>query len=71
MSPFGSTVNLAARCEGLTKELGVPLIVTENTYKMLSSKEAYEMSLLGESSIRGMEQRVDLYSVRRKEQAAD
>jgi len=71
VSAFGSTVNLAARCEGLTKELGEPLIVTENTYKMLSSKEVYVMSLLGESSIRGMEQRVDLYSVRRKEQAAD
>lgn len=71
VSAFGSTVNLAARCEGLTKELGEPLIVTHNTRNMLLSTEAYEMAPLGEISIRGMETRVDLFSVKRKEAASD
>jgi adenylate cyclase len=66
VSAFGSTVNLAARCEGLTKELGEKLIVTNNTHSMLSSTDAYDMRPLGEMSIRGMEQRVDLFSVNRK-----
>ena len=66
VSAFGSTVNLAARCEGLTKELGEKLIVTNNTQSMLSSTDAYDTLPLGEMSIRGMEQRVDLFSVNRK-----
>jgi adenylate cyclase len=66
VSAFGSTVNLAARCEGLTKEPGGLLIMTNNTYSMLSSPDTYETLPLGEMSIRGMEQRIDLYSVKRR-----
>jgi class 3 adenylate cyclase len=71
VSAFGSTVNLAARCEGLTKELGEMLIVTNNTHSMLSSPDSYETLPLGEMSIRGMEKRVDLYSVKRKGKGVD
>ena len=44
---FGSTVNLAARCEALTKELGASIIMTEHTYRHLSSPDAFESKIWG------------------------
>ncbi len=60
---FGSTVNLAARCEGLTKEIGASLIITGDTYDKLRNKDDYETERLGETTIRGMERRIDLFEV--------
>ena len=60
---FGSTVNLAARCEGLTKEVGADLIITGDTFEKLREKDDYEMNRLGETTIRGMERRIDLFEV--------
>lgn len=60
---FGSTVNLAARCEGLTKEIGANLIIAEDTFEKLRNKDDYDSNRLGETTIRGMERRIDLFEV--------
>ena len=60
---FGNTVNLAARCEGLTKELGASIIMTEHTYRHLNRPDAFEMRDLGMTDIRGLEEGVHLYGV--------
>lgn len=60
---FGSTVNLAARCEGLTKEYDAKVIITQETYRCLKNPESFEMNNLGTIPIRGMEAGVELYEV--------
>lgn len=60
---FGSTVNIAARCESLTKDLGAKIIITEFTYQLLKEPDTFHIRSLGEQSIRGMEKKVHLYEV--------
>lgn len=60
---FGSTVNIAARCESLTKDFGAKIIITEHTYLLLENPDAFNIRSLGEQEIRGMEKQVHLYEV--------
>lgn len=60
---IGSTVNLAARCEGMTKESDADVILTEYTKTLLANDDAYGLESLGKAEIRGMEQRVELFKV--------
>ncbi|MCZ6634133.1 MAG: response regulator [bacterium] len=60
---FGSAVNLAARCEGLTKELDASIILTEHTYRHLNRPDAFDIRDLGMTSIRGLAEAVHLYAV--------
>lgn len=60
---FGSTVNIAARCESLTKDFGAKIIITDFTYQKLENPEAFHIRSLGEQQIRGMEQKVHLYEI--------
>jgi class 3 adenylate cyclase len=50
---IGDTVNIASRVEGLTKEKGVPLLVTGEVYERLSSDERVSFSSLGEAKVKG------------------
>lgn len=68
---FGSTVNLAARCESLTKDLGAKIIITEYTRKQLANPGAFHLRDLGEQEIRGMEQKVRLFEVLDAEDARE
>lgn len=60
---FGNTVNLAARCETLTKDFNAKIIITEYTYHLLENPDAFYIRSLGTQDIRGMEQKVHLYEV--------
>ena len=60
---FGGSVNLAARCQSLTKEFKAPIIITDETYRNLRQPDDYEVRNLGQVEIRGMEERVTLYEV--------
>jgi adenylate cyclase len=60
---FGGSVNLAARCQSLTKEFKAPIIITGETYRNLRKPDDYEVKTLGEVEIRGMEEKVVLYEV--------
>jgi len=61
---FGNTVNVAARCEKLTKEYDANIIITEDTYRCLRTPEAFDIRSLGPVPIRGLGKDVQPYDVR-------
>lgn len=58
---MGDNVNIAQRVEGLTKEYGVPIIISEYTY--LQSQKFIQVSYLGEIVLRGKQQPTRIYQV--------
>lgn len=60
-SVIGDTVNLAARLEGLTKDLGVPLIVGEATAAALGSEG--DLRLLTEAEVRGRSKATRIFTL--------
>jgi adenylate cyclase len=58
----GDTVNLSSRLESLTKEKGVALLFSENTYNKLAHKTGCE--LIGNTMVKGREHSVNVYTVR-------
>lgn len=61
---ISDVVNTAARIEGLTKEYGQPLIISEPIKNQLPSTHPYELSQLEPINIRGKSKSVALYSVK-------
>ena len=57
---IGDTVNVAARLEGLTKELGVPVVVSEATVARLTDQAGLED--LGTHTLRGKEHAIRLFA---------
>lgn len=60
---IGDTVNLSARLESTTKELGVPILVSEPTANFLS--DAYELRSLGEVKVKGKTMNTKVFTVER------
>ena len=60
-SVIGETVNLASRLEGLTKEYGVPIVVSAVTSHLLSSE--FSLQSLGQSKVKGISDPVEVYTV--------
>ncbi len=60
---IGDPVNVAARVQGATRELGEPLLVTEATRSLLES-EAAELAHRGSVELRGKTKPVEIYGVR-------
>jgi adenylate cyclase len=58
---IGSTVNLASRIESLTKEAGVPLLLTGDTHSALSTSDGVHE--LAPRRVRGVEEPVALFSI--------
>ena len=58
---LGDTVNVASRLQGLTKEYGVPLILSGATYERVAT--AFPCRLLGKVAVRGRQQKTALYTV--------
>jgi adenylate cyclase len=58
---IGDTVNLAARLETLTKDLGSPIIVSESTYALLEGE--FPVRALGNVTVKGKEESVKIYAV--------
>lgn len=61
---IGDAVNLASRLESTTKELGVPMIISEATAALLS--DDYEIRSLGEVKVKGKTLSTSIYTVKRK-----
>lgn len=59
----GDTVNTASRCEAMTKELGVPILATQQVLDVMPLRERANLSKLGRYDIRGRSSGVTLWSV--------
>lgn len=58
---IGDTVNVASRVEGLTKNFGTDILITESLYRLVENEvEAIE---LGEQAVKGRSVAVKLYSL--------
>jgi len=58
---LGDTVNVASRLQGLTKEYGASLILSEATYECVAT--IFSCRLLGKVAVRGRQQETTLYTV--------
>jgi adenylate cyclase len=65
---IGDTVNLSARLESTTKELGVPILISESTAKLV--EEFYDVRAMGEVKVKGKTQNTTVFTVSRKSVAA-
>jgi len=59
--PLGHAVNVAARVEGATKQLGVPLLITGSTQALL--RGPYQSRRLCKARVVGIKEAVDLYEL--------
>jgi adenylate cyclase len=64
---IGDTVNLSARLESTTKELGVPILISEPTANLV--KDDYDIRPLGEVKVKGKTQSTNVFTVSRKSTA--
>ena len=58
---IGDTVNVASRLEGLTKQLKVDILITDNAYQPI--KKNFRVAALGAIKVRGKEKAVKIYAV--------
>jgi class 3 adenylate cyclase len=59
--PQGNTVNIASRIEGMTQQIGCPLIVSSATADRISA--AMTIRRIYRSTLKGIKQPIDLYEV--------
>ncbi|HTH41252.1 MAG TPA: bacteriohemerythrin [Rhodocyclaceae bacterium] len=60
---IGDAVNLASRLEGLTKNYGVPLIISEHTFHSLADRQQYSIRFLDRLRVKGRYQAQSVYEV--------
>lgn len=60
---ISDTVNLAARIEELTKQYGVPLLISHDTLTRLQSPDQYAYRLLDQVKVRGRSASVSIFEV--------
>jgi class 3 adenylate cyclase/CHASE2 domain-containing sensor protein len=62
---MGPTVNLASRIEGLTKEFGCELLLSESVHEIVQC--TFQCRLMGEAHVKGVSEAVKVYSITSKE----
>jgi adenylate cyclase len=63
-SVIGDTVNLASRLEALTKDKGVPIVLSPATFEYIQAQ--FSAVSLGETPVRGFQEPIPLYTVKLK-----
>jgi len=66
---IGDTVNLASRLESATKDLGVPILVSEYTYNAV--RGSFQMRQMGPVKVRGRSEPVLTYALEDPESPAE
>ena len=66
---IGDTVNLASRLESATKELGVPILISEYTYNAV--RGSFQMRQMGPVKVRGRSEPVLTYALEDPESPAE
>ncbi|MBD2576835.1 adenylate/guanylate cyclase domain-containing protein [Oscillatoria sp. FACHB-1406] len=67
---IGDAVNLASRLEGLTKEYGLPLLISEQTWLKLANPERYAIRPIDKTQVKGKLELVTVYEVFEMDDAA-
>ncbi|MGL5062478.1 MAG: adenylate/guanylate cyclase domain-containing protein [Microcoleus sp.] len=60
---IGDAVNLASRLEGLTKQYGVPLLISNRTFMALKNPENYHIRSIDRARVKGKSEWVGVYEV--------
>ncbi|HAX80205.1 MAG TPA: diguanylate cyclase [Cyanobacteria bacterium UBA11372] len=60
---IGDAVNLASRLEGLTKEYGVPLLISDRTFQALKNPQKYCIRFIDRVLVKGKSEQVAVYEV--------
>ncbi len=60
--PLGNTVNLASRVQGITKQIGVPGLITGETAAAID-RELFQVRRLAKVRVVGIERAIDLYQL--------
>ncbi|MCU0517572.1 MAG: CHASE2 domain-containing protein [Oscillatoria sp. Prado101] len=60
---ISDAVNLASRIEGLTKNYGVSLLISHNTFMALNNASDYEIRLIDTVKVKGKSEMVTVYEV--------
>ncbi|AFY81872.1 AAA family ATPase [Oscillatoria acuminata] len=60
---ISDAVNLASRVEGLTKNYGVALLITDQTYARLMQRESYAIRRIEQVKVKGKSEAVTVYEV--------
>ncbi|HEY4521524.1 MAG TPA: adenylate/guanylate cyclase domain-containing protein [Candidatus Paceibacterota bacterium] len=58
---IGDAVNIASRLEGLNKEFGAEIIISEKTKNKLENN--YKLKNLGNAAVKGKEEKINIYSI--------
>lgn len=61
----GDVMNATSRIENLTREIGHPYLVSEDALKRIEGRAAHVLEDLGPQSLRGKDEAVRVYAVRR------
>jgi adenylate cyclase len=61
---IGDAVNLASRLESMTKDIGVSIIISESTARLLD--DAYEVEALGSVKVKGKSANTSIHTVKSK-----
>jgi adenylate cyclase len=61
----GDTINIAARIRGLCHQYNEDFIISDNLYRVLNDDPGYIFNNLGKVELKGKENKVELYSVKR------
>jgi TolA-binding protein len=60
---ISDTVNLASRIEGLTKNYGVSLLISHQTFEQLQDAKQYALRTIGQAKVKGKSAVVTVYEV--------
>jgi len=60
---ISDAVNVASRVEGLTKQYGVALLITEQTYQQLEDPELYKIRVIDRVQVKGKSKQLTVYEV--------
>ena len=60
---IGDTVNLASRIEGITKNYGIPIVISEFTVRKLEDPEQFHIREIDTVRVKGKEELVTVYEI--------
>lgn len=62
-SPIGNSVNLASRVQGISKQVGIPGLITGHTAALLASSSEFHLRRLAKVRVVGIAQPIDLFEL--------